>query len=85
MPRCKVCGSTRSFGSSKVSPAAQYANGPLSGMIGEFDASGRILQVSSQGADKTMIHSAVDQPEFYFDFCLCCGSKDIEWTTNISC
>ena len=79
MPRCKLCGNTHSFGSSKIEPAAQYANGPLSGIMGDFNDQNEIIQLSSLGVAKAAIAAASDRPQDYFDLCLQCGSQEIEW------
>lgn len=78
MPRCKVCGNTHSFGSSKVDPIAPSANGPVSGMVGNF-SSDEIVSINSLGANKTLINEAAEQPQSYFDICLSCGSQQLEW------
>lgn len=82
MPRCKNCGNTHSFGTSKVEPTAQYANSLQSGLIGDFNDQNEIVQLSSRGASKGMIAAASDNPQAYFDTCLNCGSMDIEWPEN---
>lgn len=79
MPRCKICGNTQSFGSSRVPAVAQSANGPLSGLIGEFEQSDTLARVSSLGADKQTVSAALKRPDDFFDICLHCGSSEIEW------
>lgn len=79
MPYCKKCQNTRFFGSSKISPAAPSANGPLSGMFADFDGQGEIVSVTRMGADKRTAMAATEDPRKFFDLCLRCGSQDIEW------
>lgn len=81
MPKCKVCGNTHSFGSSKIIPAAPSANGPVSAMVGDFDTESHIIRISSLGADKAAINAASRWPQEYFDICLKCGSHEIEWSS----
>jgi hypothetical protein len=82
MPLCKNCGNTHGFGSSKVESAAQFANGPVSGIMGDFDGNDNILQITSMGAAKSTVAAASHNPRDYFDVCLRCGSQDISWTEN---
>lgn len=82
MPKCKNCGNTHSFGTSKVEPAAQYTNGLQSGLIGDFNKQHEIVQLSSRGANKAIITAASDNPQAYFDTCLNCGGTEIEWPEN---
>lgn len=79
MPRCKVCGNNRSFGSSMVSPVSPSANGLITGMIGDFNGGDNIVSINSLGADKKTINAATGQPQSYFDTCLACGSQEVEW------
>jgi hypothetical protein len=82
MPKCKICGNTHSFASSKIMPAAPLANGPVSGMIGDFDQESHIISISSAGANKADINAASRWPQGYFDTCLQCGSREIEWSVQ---
>jgi hypothetical protein len=79
MPYCKKCHNTQLFGSSKVPPASSAANGPVSGLLGEFDPQGQIVSITRLGADKAITRSATKDPDQYFDVCLQCGSQDIDW------
>ncbi|CUH96360.1 hypothetical protein P22_2450 [Propionispora sp. 2/2-37] len=82
MPRCLDCGNTKSFVSSVVSPASQYANGPLSGLIADF-ADETLQQVTSLGADKKTINAANAKPQEFFDTCFYCGSQQISWEKDL--
>lgn len=82
MPRCKVCGNTQSFGSSKVDSVAPSANGAISGLVGNFNNDDEILSINSLGANKTIINEAAEQPQSYFDICLNCGSQQVEWPSS---
>ncbi|MPL65630.1 hypothetical protein SDC9_11294 [bioreactor metagenome] len=82
MPRCPVCGNTKSFGSSRVDPIAPSANGLISGMVGVFNSDDEILSINSLGANKTTINQAAEQPQAYFDLCLNCGSQQVEWSDS---
>ncbi|MEG6586332.1 hypothetical protein [Dendrosporobacter sp. 1207_IL3150] len=82
MPKCKVCGNTYSFGSSEVPPSAPTANGPVSGMIAQFNNQNDVVSVSSLGASKASITKAVDDPKQFFDTCIHCGSQDIDWNNS---
>lgn len=79
MPVCKQCGNSRLFGSSKVPPAAPTANGPVSGLLGNFEPGGELATVSRVGADKKTARQAGVNPQEYFDICLRCGSQQIDW------
>ncbi|MDR3592561.1 MAG: hypothetical protein P4N41_23130 [Negativicutes bacterium] len=79
MPRCKICGNSRLFGTSRVAPVAPTANGPISGLNADFDPAGNITSITRLGADKSAVRAATAQPREYFDVCLSCGSQDIEW------
>jgi len=79
MPRCKTCGNTRLFGTSKVPPAAPTANGPISGLTADFDPAGNITSITRLGAEKSTVRAATAQPREYFDVCLRCGSQEVEW------
>ncbi|VBB08556.1 Hypothetical protein LUCI_3834 [Lucifera butyrica] len=78
MPRCRVCGNTSSFGSSRIPPPAQSANGPLSGLAGDFNGN-EIVRTRSLGADKQVTTAALDNPAAFFDICLYCGSQEVDW------
>ena len=79
MPRCAVCGNNLSFGSSAVPPAAPTANGPLSGLIADFNSQGYITEMDSLGAAMDIAQEAWENPDEYFDICFHCGSKQIVW------
>lgn len=79
MPYCRTCGNRRFFGASAVSPAAPTANGPASGLMGDFDDAGELVTITRMGADKSLATRAGAQPDEYFDFCLVCGGNDVEW------
>lgn len=79
MPRCTRCGNDLSFGSQSVPPAAPTANGPVSGLIANFDEEGYITEIESLGADMNTTQDAWENPREYFDVCFECGSKDIIW------
>lgn len=84
MPRCKICGNTYSFGSSRVEPIAPSANGLISGMVGNFDHTNAIVSINSLGANKTIINDAAEQPQSYFDICVNCGSQQVEWPDSLA-
>jgi len=67
MPRCRICNNTQSFGSSRVPVPAKAANGPISALIGEFDATDAVTRITSLGADKYTINDALAHPTQYFD------------------
>lgn len=79
MPKCLNCGNTLSFGSSAVPPAAPTANGPVSGIVANFDENGYITDMESLGADMEAIQEAWDHPAEFFNICYVCGSKNIDW------
>ena len=79
MPRCAVCGNTLSFGSSDVPPAAPTANGPISGLVANFDEEGYITEMESVGADLDTAQEAWEKPSEYSDVCYECGSNQIVW------
>lgn len=81
MPKCKECGNSYSFGSSSAPPAAPTANGPLSGIIGQFDSQSQVVSMNSWGASKTMLREAVVNPQQFFDTCTKCGSQMIDWSS----
>lgn len=79
MPRCAVCGNKLSFGSSVVPPPAPTANGPLSGLIADFNSQGCITEMDSLGADMDIAQEAWENPDEFFDICFHCGSNEIVW------
>ena len=79
MPYCRACGNRRLFAASSVPPAAPTANGPMSGLLGDFAANGGLDTITRLGADKVTVRAASRNPAEYFDTCLACGSQDIEW------
>lgn len=79
MPYCKKCHNTRLFGSSKVLPASPSANGPVSGLLGDFDPQGRLIGITRLGADNKTARSAQKDPEWFFDVCQQCGDRAVEW------
>ena len=79
MPRCARCGNTFSFGSVFVPPAAPAANGPVSGLVANFDVDGYITEMESMGADMDIAQEAWERPEEYFNMCYECGSENIIW------
>lgn len=79
MPRCAECGNTLSFGSSDVPPVAPTANGPVSGLVANFDEEGYITEMESVGADLDTAQEAWERPTRYFDTCYVCGSNQIIW------
>lgn len=79
MPKCKYCGNSKLFGSSQVPPAAPYANGIISGVVGEFSGSSELTSLTRIGATKATTNAAAANPRQYFDVCLECGSNDVEW------
>ncbi|MDF2635955.1 MAG: hypothetical protein K0R78_2829 [Pelosinus sp.] len=82
MPKCQNCGNEKSFGASKVPPSAMYANGPLSGIIGEFKTDKELLWVHSSGATKSMINAACHNPQEFFDLCVHCGNQSVVWNED---
>lgn len=79
MPYCRACGNRRLFAASSVPPAAPTANGLMSGLLGDFAATGGLSTVTRLGADKATATAAGEHPADYFDTCLACGSQDVEW------
>ncbi len=79
MPRCARCGNTLSFGSSYVPSTAPTANGPVSGLVANFDNEGYITEMDSLTSDLNAVQEAWERPEEYFDICYNCGSEDIYW------
>lgn len=79
MPRCAKCGNTLSFGSSQVPPASLTANGPVSGLVADFDKAGYITEMESLTSDLDVVQEAWERPEEYFNICYNCGSEDIYW------
>lgn len=79
MPYCRACGNRRFFAASSVPPVAPTANGPVSGLLGDFAASGGLATITRLGADKATAMAAGDQPAEYFDTCMACGSQEVEW------
>lgn len=79
MPKCKRCGNSISFGSAQVPPVAPTANGPISGLIADFDEDGYITEMESMGADIDTAQEAWEQPAEYFNVCYECGGTEIEW------
>lgn len=79
MPYCRVCRNKHLFGSSQVPPVAPTANGPVSGLLGDFGNDGKLVSVTRLGAGKSTATAAGKEPQSYFDICPKCGSQDIEW------
>lgn len=79
MPRCARCGNTQTFGSSYVPPAAPTANGPVSGLIADFDKDGYISEMESLTSDLDSVQEAWERPVEYFNVCYECGSNEIYW------
>lgn len=79
MPRCARCGNTLSFGSSYVPPTAPTANGPVSGLVANFDQDGYITEMESMTSDLEAVQEAWERPTDYFNVCYECGSEEIEW------
>jgi hypothetical protein len=79
MPYCKECGNTSFFTSSKVDSVAPTANGNTSGLVGKFDEAGELLEMESLGASDYTRDDAAVNPLVYFDTCMKCGSRRIEW------
>ncbi|ADG82474.1 hypothetical protein [Thermincola potens] len=79
MPKCNICGNRVSFGSSRIPPAAPTANGPISGLVANFDGEGSISEMECMGADLDTAQEAWENPRTYFDICLECASNDISW------
>lgn len=79
MPKCSTCGNTLSFGSSLVPPVAPTANGPVSGLIANFDNDGFITEMDSLGAGLDLAQEAWESPGEYFDMCYECGGNQIIW------
>jgi len=80
MPRCARCGNTVSFGSSLVPSVAPAANGPVSGLVANFDDDGYISEMESMGADLDTAQEAWESPREYFNLCYECGGSEIDWT-----
>lgn len=80
MPYCRNCHNRRLFGVSNVPPAAPTANGPPTGLMGDFADDGGIISITRLGADKHIAGAATANPSKYFDVCLKCGSTDIDWS-----
>lgn len=79
MPHCRDCGNRMFFMSSQVSPPAPTATGPISGLVGRFDAGGGLVEMESLGADEKMRRKAATDPATFFDTCMKCGSTSVEW------
>ncbi len=79
MPRCAKCGNTFSFGSSTVPPVAPTANGPVSGLIANFNEEGLITEMESLGADLETAQQAWECPAEFFNICYKCGHDEIIW------
>ena len=79
MPKCANCGNLMSFGSSLVPPVAPTANGPVSGLVANFDLDGFITEMESMGADLDTAQQAWEKPIEYFDVCYECGGTQIDW------
>ncbi len=80
MPHCTRCGNAFSFGSSMIPPAALTANGPISGLVANFDRDGYITEMESTGADIDTAQEAWEKPNEFFDLCYECGSSRIDWS-----
>jgi len=79
VPKCVRCGNTFSFGSSGVPPAAPAANGPVSGLIANFDEQGYITEMDSMANNLDLVQEAWEMPKEFFDTCYECGSNEIIW------
>lgn len=79
MPKCLECGNEESFGSLRIPPVAPTANGPISGLVADFDAEGYITEMESLNGDIDIAQEAWEKPAEYFDVCYVCGSKRISW------
>ena len=79
MPKCASCGNKLSFGSSYVPPSSPTANGPVSGLIADFDDDGLITEMESLTGDLKSVQEAWDNPSRFFNICYECGSNDIVW------
>jgi len=63
-----------------VPPVAPAANGPVSGLIANFDEQGYITEMESMGADLDTAQKAWERPVDFFNICYECGSNNIIWT-----
>lgn len=79
MPKCQFCGNIKSFGASKIPPSATCANGPISGIIGEFNQEKELIFMHSSGATKAIINAVSQNPKEFFDVCVRCGETSIAW------
>jgi len=79
MPVCRSCGNRRMFGASRISPAAPTANGPMTGIIADFESNGELGTLTRMNTDRKEAARAAANPSEYFDTCLKCGSQDIDW------
>lgn len=79
MPICKECKNTQSFGSSYFPPETPTANGPISGLMADFNGDGEITEMSTLGPTIDEAQEAWEEPRKYFDTCYICGSEKIEW------
>ena len=80
MPKCMECGNDLSFGSTLIPPVAPTANGPVSGLIADFDSDGYITEMESINGDIDAAQDAWESPKEYFDICYVCGSSRINWS-----
>ncbi|HMM22502.1 MAG TPA: hypothetical protein PKA10_17405 [Selenomonadales bacterium] len=79
MPVCRNCGNNRLFGSSLISPAAPTANGPMTGIMADFQPGGELGTITQMTTDRKEASRAAARPREYFDTCLKCGSQDVDW------
>lgn len=79
MPQCLDCGNEHSFGSTLIPPVAPTANGPISGILAEFDDNGYITEMTSVNGDIDIAQEAWENPKNYFNICYLCGGNNIAW------
>ncbi len=79
MPHCLNCGNELTFGTSKIPPVAPAANGPISGLVADFQGDNSITSMESMGASIDEAQEAWENPRNFFDVCYDCGSSKIKW------
>lgn len=79
MPKCLDCGNEESFGSKEIPGVAPTANGPITGLVANFDREGYISQIESMNGDIDLAQEAWERPQDFFDICYVCGSDRIIW------